>query len=357
MRPMFYLPRALALLSAGLVLVMTAGLASADDDARMKQLRLLCAQLSGDLTDPGGIAKFRRCLTTQNPLNEIRRDNNIATPAEAPNAEAPDGYGRNSRFHIADGIERFAVADAGFVYVINSAGKLWRATIDGKEAHQLDDKVAGFKIHDGHLFLHGADGTLWRTKLDGSEKSMIDLTVAAFQPINVGLIYVLGADHTLWRELGGAGKRSEVDHTVKDFQAIDANLVYVLGADGQLWREAGSAQSRTLVAKDVMAFQYFPNGDTVYVLAADGTLWRKSGNAKADQVDQAVAAFQAMDAQMVFVLGKNGRLWREIGGRAQATLVDRDVLLTIGKAAFQVADPAHVFVLGSDHKLWAESMP
>ena len=77
---------------------------------------------------------------------------------------------------------------------------------------------------------------------------------------------------------------------MKDFQAIDANLVYVLGADGQLWREAGSAQARTLVAKDVIAFQYLPAGDTVYVLAADGTLWRKSGNAKPDQVDQAVAA-------------------------------------------------------------------
>ena len=357
MSTMFRLPRVLALLSVGVVLVTTAGLASAEDDARMRQLRLLCAQLSGDLTDPGGIAKFRRCLTTQNPLNEIRRDNNIAAPAEGPNADAPDGYGRNSRFHIADGIERFVVAGAGLVYVINSAGKLWRATIDGKDAHQLDEKVGTFQINDGHLFLHGADGTLWRAKLDGSEKSRIDQTVAAFQPINAGLIYVLGADHTLWRELGDASKRSEVDHTVKDFQAIDASLVYVLGADGQLWREAGSAQARTLVAKDVTAFQYLPAGDTVYVLAADGTLWRKSGNAKPDQVDQAVAAFQAMDAQMVFVLGKNGRLWREIGGRAQAMLVDRDVLISAGKAAFQAADPGHVFVLGSDHRLWAESMP
>ena len=115
----------------------------------MKQLRLLCAQLSGDLTDPGGIAEFRRCLTTQNPLNEIRRDNNIAAPAAAPNAEAPDGYGRNSRFHVADGIERFQVADADLVYVINSAGKLWRATIEGKDAHQLDEKIAGFQITTG----------------------------------------------------------------------------------------------------------------------------------------------------------------------------------------------------------------
>ena len=85
MRRMFRLPRALALLSAGLVLFITAGLASADDDARMKQLRLLCAQLSGDLTDPGGMAKFRRCLTAKDPLNEIRRDNNMCRgPARRP---------------------------------------------------------------------------------------------------------------------------------------------------------------------------------------------------------------------------------------------------------------------------------
>ena len=61
---------------------------------------------------------------------------------------------------------------------------------------------------------------------------------------------------------------------------------------------------------------------------------------------------------MVFVLGKDGRLWREIGGRAQeAGAVDRDVLVTAGKAAFHADDPAHVMVLGSDHKLWAELMP
>src|SRR5580693_8086948 len=51
--------------------------AAAQDDARTRQLRLLCAQLSGDLTDPGGMAAFRRCLTAHDPANEIRRDNNI----------------------------------------------------------------------------------------------------------------------------------------------------------------------------------------------------------------------------------------------------------------------------------------
>jgi hypothetical protein len=73
-----------ALLAAGSIVAITATIASAEDDARMKQLRLLCARLSGDLTDPGGMAAFRRCLTTHSPLNEIRRDNNVAAPAAPP---------------------------------------------------------------------------------------------------------------------------------------------------------------------------------------------------------------------------------------------------------------------------------
>ncbi len=354
MRPLFCRSRALALLSAGFVLLTTAGLASADDDARMKQLRLLCAQLSGDLTDPGGIAKFRRCLTAKDPLNEIRRDNNIAAPANPPPGEA---FGRDTRFHVADGIEYFQVADANLIYVLNGAGKLWRGTLDGKDVRLVDEKVAAFKLSDGHLFIQGTDSALWRLKPDGSERSRIDQAVAAFQPVNAAVIYVLGTDHTLWREIGDASKRSEVDHTVKDFQAIDVSLVFVLGADGQLWRETGNAASRTMVAKDIIAFQYFPDSDTIYVQTADAVLWRKTGNGKPEQVDQGVAAFQAMDPQMAFVLGKDGRLWREIGSKSQAMLVDRDVLVAAGKAAFHAEDPAHIFVLGRDHKLWAELMP
>jgi len=39
----------MAIPSVGIV-AMSAGMAAAADDARMRQLRLLCAQLSGDLT-------------------------------------------------------------------------------------------------------------------------------------------------------------------------------------------------------------------------------------------------------------------------------------------------------------------
>jgi hypothetical protein len=348
---------AIALSCAGVALFLTANRAGAEDDARMKQLRLLCVRLSGDLTDPGGMAAFRRCLTTHNPLNEIRRDNNIAAPVDRPSAAPPEGFGGNTRFHVADGIERFFVAEANLVYVLDKAGKLWRGTVDGKDARLVEQNVAAFQISDGRLFVQNADGVLWRVKPDGTERTRIDQTVAAFQPINAGLIYVLGTDHTLWREIGDTAKRSEVDHTVKEFQAVDGNVVFVLGADGQLWREAGSAQSRSLVAKDVTAFQFLPGSEVVYVHAVDGTLWRKHGNDKPEQVDQSVAAFQAMDASVSFVLGKDGRLWREIGGRQRASLVDRDVLVSAGKAAFQATDPSQVFVLGNDHRLWLEAMP
>jgi hypothetical protein len=350
--------RVLSGLSAALAVLMMTAFASAEDDARMKQLRLLCVRLSGDLTDPGGMAAFRRCLSTHNPLGEIRRDNNIApAPTDRPNAAPPAGFGRDSRFHVADGIERFLVAEANLVFVLDKAGKLWRGTVDGKEARLLDQNVAAFKLGGAHLFILGTDGVLWRIKPDGSDRTRLDQAIAAFQPINAGLIYVLGADHTLWREAGDAGKRAEVDHTVKDFQAIDGTLVFVLGADGQLWREAGSAQSRTLVAKEVAAFQYIPSADTTYVQAADGVLWRQRGKDKPEQLDHSVAAFQAMDGQVAFVLGRDGRLWRQIGGRDRALLVDRDLLVTAGLAAFQATEPRQIFVLGSDHKLWLEAMP
>jgi outer membrane protein OmpA-like peptidoglycan-associated protein len=87
------------------------GPTAAQDDAKTKQLRLLCAQLSGDLTEPGGMAAFQRCLTTHNPTEEIRRDNNVGSPtvktgagltggcsncpAHDPNKPAPLGPGVN----------------------------------------------------------------------------------------------------------------------------------------------------------------------------------------------------------------------------------------------------------------------
>jgi hypothetical protein len=344
-------------LSVAWTVAETGGSASAQDDARMRQLRLLCAQLSGDLTDPGGIAAFRRCLTTHDPLQEIRRDNNLGgTLPDRPNAAPPAGFGRNSRRLVGEGIDRFQQIEGGVFYIVDKTGKLWRGTGDA-DARLLDQNVTTFRVVDGHLFVQSTDGTLWRAKLDGTERTMIDRTVSTFQPISAGIIYVLGTDGKLWRENGHFSNRTEVDRTVRDFQAIDATDVFVLGIDQQLWREAGTMQSRSLIASKITAFQYIPGGDTAYVQTSDGTLWRKSGNDAPQQVDNAVAAFQAVDLHLAYVLGNDGRLWREPGGRNQAVLVDRDVLVTSGKGAIQVIDSGHVLLLDNQHTLWAESMP
>jgi hypothetical protein len=332
-------------------------MAAADDDARMRQLRLLCAQLSGDLTDPGGIAAFRRCLTSHDPLNEIRRDNNIAAPADRPDAAPPKGFGRDSRRHVAGNVAAFQAGEANVVYVLDGAGKLWHGMIDGKDAYLISEKVGAFRFVDGHLFIRGNDGMLWWLKPDGTKPTQVDHGVAGVQPLNAGLIYVLSADQTLWRETGDGAQRAEVDRTVKDFQAIDASVVYVLGTDGKLWREIGNMRTRTLIAGNIAAFQHVADGDTMYVMTADATLWRQSGSGKAEQVDQSVAAFQAIDAKTVFVLGKDGRLWRDNGGRGGAVLVDHDLLVRAGKSAFHADDPRHVYVLAGDHALWLEALP
>ena len=339
----------------------TAAPAAAQDDARTRQLRLLCAQLSGDLTDPGGMAAFRRCLTAHDAANEIRRDNNIgagAVAADRPGAIPPKGFGHDSRSPLADGVQHFAAQDGGFFYVIDKDGRLWRWNPATKDPHVIDNKVAGFSLVDStHLLALGTDGRLWLQAVDTASRALVDEKVATFQPMGA-IVYVRGSDGKLWRETGNAGQRTLVDQQVASFQAIDASLVYVLGIGGKLWRERGDARDRSEIASSITAFQYLPDGNTTYVLAQDGALWRQEGDsAKPEQIDRGVAAFQAVDFHLAYVLGRDGRLWQELGNRDQAVLVDRDVLVTGGRGAFQVTDAQHIYVLGSDHKLWAETMP
>jgi hypothetical protein len=59
--------------------------AYAQMDARTAQLRLLCARLSEDLTEPGGMAQFRRCLTHP-PVAAIRQN------AQRPHVRLPPLY-------------------------------------------------------------------------------------------------------------------------------------------------------------------------------------------------------------------------------------------------------------------------
>jgi hypothetical protein len=317
----------LGLIALALVVLGTMDPAAAQDDARTKQLRLLCAQLSGDLTDPGGIAAFRRCLTTHNPLGEIARDNNIghvpsavAPAADRPGAVPPKGFGHGSRSLLANGVDHFATRDGKAFYAIDKDGRLWRWSPATKESGVVDQNVADFaSVDDGHLFVLGTDGHLSVEAGDGTNRAPVDTTVAAFQPAGA-VVYVRGTDGKLWRETGDMHQRSLVDEQVVFFQAIDANLVYVLGKDGKLWRQQGD-------------------------------------KGKAEQVDRGVAAFQALDLHLAYVLGQDGRLWRDQGNRDQAALVDGNVLAAAGRAAFQAVDPQHVYVLGNDHQLWAETMP
>ena len=336
--------------------------AVAQDDARTKQLRLLCAMLSGDLTDPGGIAAFRRCLTTRNPVGEMRGDNLVGAgaspPADRSDAAPPSGYGHDSRDMLAEGVERFQSPDGKVAFAVDRDAKLWRWTIGAKDARVLDQSVAiFFATNDGRLFIRDSDGALWREDGEAPNRVLIDRTVADFQPVDKKVIYVCGTDRKLWRENGDTTNRTLVDQEVAAFQAIDASVVYVLGTDGKLWRETGDMNRRSLVAAAAFAFQYVADGDATYVLTIAGVLWRQVGTGNPEQVDRDIAAFHAIDMHLAFVLGKDGRLWQELGNRDQAVLVDSNVLVGLGQLAFQALDAQHVFVLGNDHKLWAETMP
>jgi hypothetical protein len=322
---------------------------------------LLCAQLSGDLTDPGGIAAFRRCLTTHDPLGEIKRDNNIGgrvgpRVVDRPNAKPPRGYGADSRKLAAEGIHGFATLDGRLFYGVDKDGTVWRWDVVTKKANAIDHNTAAVKLIDpDHVLALDKAGVLWREGGDGAGRTGVDRGVALFQGLSPDLIYVLGRDGQLWRERTGAA-RALVDRRVKAFQAIDADVVYVLGTDAVLWRETGDARNDTQVAQQVTAFQYVPGSDTLYVVAGDATLWRKERKGDPQRIDQAVAAFQAIDARLAYVLGQDGRLWRQIGNRDHALLVDR-ALMKSGGAAFEAIDAQRVVVLAADYKLWNETMP
>jgi hypothetical protein len=345
--------------------------AAAQDDARMRQLRLLCAQLSGDLTDPGGIAAFRRCLTTHNPIGEIKRDNGIgggghtggggggaAKPvADRPGATPPKGFGRETRTSLADGVQSFTTADGKTFFAVDKDGKLWRWQQPNKDAYVVDDHVASAQVvDDGHVLVLSANGDLWLEPNIISGRVQVDAKATAFQPLG-DAVFVLGSDGKLWREAGSAANRALIDQQVARFRAFDGGQIFVLGSDGKLRRENGDARDRKELASMVVAFQYVPDGDTLYVLTKDADLWRQERNEKGELVDKNVAAFQAVDMHMAFVLSRDGRLWRELGNRDQSLLVDNGVDTASDRSSFAALDAQHVYVLGTDRKLWAEMMP
>ena len=54
------------------------GISPAASGMTTAQQRLLCVQLSGDLTDPGGLAEFRRCMNSSHPIAALKR--NVLSP-------------------------------------------------------------------------------------------------------------------------------------------------------------------------------------------------------------------------------------------------------------------------------------
>jgi hypothetical protein len=62
--------------AAGAVVVAMIALAASHTANAMTtaQQRLLCVQLSGDLTDPGGLAEFQRCMRSNHPIAAMQRN-------------------------------------------------------------------------------------------------------------------------------------------------------------------------------------------------------------------------------------------------------------------------------------------
>lgn len=327
----------------------------AEDDARTKQLRLLCAQLSGDLTEPGGIAAFRRCLN-EDPLSAMRK-NVFGVPETGPPPEPPKGFGRNSRTNVANAVAAFEAVGDKILYVLAIDGKLWRATVGTQDGKVVDPAVAAFHALDVNVFYAlGSDGKLWRDAGDGAARRFVDAEVVAFQPIDGTIVYVLGRNGRLWRETGDMHDRSLVDDEVASFQVVDAATIYVKGKDGKLWRERSSKSDRALVGSDVVDFRIA--GETVYILTRMGnTLWRKTGAGAPEQVGAGISHFQPIDARRVYALANDGLLWIGEGPNAAYDLVDTDLLLETGTRSFQAVDAEHLYVLSADHKLWAEKMP
>lgn len=329
--------------------------AQAQDDARTKQLRLLCARLSGDFASPSGIIAFRRCLN-QNPLSAMRRNvfgaraGDGASGKPAPPPQPPKGFGRDSRVELASAVSHFQAVE-GFLYVQTTDGKLWRQTAGTKDGKVVLDSVASFRAVDGTtVYARDPLGRLWRVS-GVNARQQVETDVAAFQPLDAESVVVLGQDGRLWRISGG--DKTQLDGEVASFQAIDATTTYIKSRDGKLWRRNGS--ERSLISADAADFRI--EGETAYVLTTGSELWRKTGTDKPVKVSGNVRAFQPAGPRWIYVQIKAGSLWLGEGPDKPHAFVDSDLLDDAGVPSFQVIDAEHVYVLGADRKLWAETMP
>jgi hypothetical protein len=329
-----------------------------------------CDWIGGDFAEPGEVMFHTGCHRG----GGLRR--HFGRPAQHPaqqrdeppklldrlGARAPVDYGASTRKSIAAGIERFEIVGGTVAYGLGGGGRLWRTVLGSSESTMVAQSVSQFRATEaGTLFVLEKDGTLWRADGDGSNRTFLDHEVGDFQPIG-DIVYVVGTDKRLWRLHADGKGRDLVDETVAGFQAINPTVVFVLGTDGALWRETGDFHNRVKVGQPIAAFEYVADGDTAYVLTPSHVLWRQNGTDAPKQVDHDVAAFHAVDRNLVYVLATDGRLWQELGDRAQGVLVDGDLAVRSGAGAFQFASKGDVegqvvYVLDRNHELWVETMP
>jgi hypothetical protein len=322
-----------------------------------------CDWIGGDFAEPGELIFNTGCRGGPRGVGRP------APPRDEPpklldrvEARAPAKYGAATRKSIGVGIERFQIVGGTVAYGLDSAARLWRFALGGKDSTMVAQSVSRFRATEGGpLFLLEKDGTLWRADRDGSNRVFLDHEVADFQPIG-DLLYIVGTDKRLWRMHADGKGRDPVDENVAAFQAINSSVAFVLGTDGALWRETGDFHNRVKVAQPVAGFEYVADGDTAYVLTPNHILWRQKGTESPEQVDHDVAAFHCVDMNLAYVLATDGRLWQELGDRSQAVLVDGDLAVKSGAGAFQFAatgdvEGQAVYLLDRKHELWAETMP
>ncbi len=350
----------LALVASAMCLV-----CSVDSTHAMKRRPTGCDWIGGDFAEPGELIFHTGCRgggARRHVSAPTKQADEPPKLLDRVDARAPVNYGATTRKSIGAGIERFEIVGGTVAYGLDGGGRLWRFALGGKESMMVAQSVSQFHVaEEGSLFVLEKDGTLWRAERDGSNRTFLDHMVGDFQPVG-DIVYIAGTDKRLWRVHADGKGRDLVDESVAAFQATSSTLIFVLGTDGALWRETGDSHNRVKVGQPIAAFEYVADGDTAYVLTPGHVLWRQNGADASRQVDHDVAAFHAVDMNLVYVLATDGRLWQELGDRSQAVLVDGDLAVKMGAGAFQFASKGDVkgqavYMLDRKHQLWAETMP
>jgi hypothetical protein len=251
------------------------------------------------------------------------------------------------------------------------------------------------------IYVLGADGNLWLEHAVNSNfgqvpppREQVDGNVQAFQVVDLQTVFVLGAGGNLWLEHAVNGKfgqvpppREQVDGNVQAFQALDSNTVVVLGTDGNLWMEHAVngkfgqvPPPREQIDTNIQAFQALATvgsssifSTTVLVLDSENNLWMDHATKPVptnvgsprplevsaavqylfgpvppprEQVETAVAAFQAIDTNTIYVLDTGGTLWLEhsVNGKFGQIPAPREQRAT-GVVAFQGIDANTVYYI------------